>query len=33
MKKSVGGMKANYFHAVKKIEEIIRQKRLNGTIN
>jgi len=32
-KKSVGGMKANYFHAVKKIEEIIRQKRLNGTIN
>ena len=33
MNKSVGGMKANYFHAVKKIEEILRQKRLKGIIN
>ena len=33
LNKSVGGMKANYFHAVKKIEEIIKKKRTNGFIN
>lgn len=27
-KKSVGGMKANYFHAVKKIQEFIKKKQL-----
>lgn len=27
-KKSVGGMKANYFHAVKKIQEFIKKKNL-----
>lgn len=27
-KKSVGGMKANYFHAVKKIQEFIKKKKL-----
>ena len=33
LNKSVGGMKANYFHAVKKIEEIIKKKRTNCFIN
>lgn len=29
LNKSVGGMKANYFHAVKKIGNIIKRKRFN----
>jgi RNA polymerase sigma-70 factor (ECF subfamily) len=26
MKKSVGGLKANYFHALKKVQEYIRKE-------
>jgi RNA polymerase sigma-70 factor (ECF subfamily) len=27
LKKSVGGLKANYFHAIKKIEEFLKNKK------
>ena len=32
LKKSEGGLKANYFHAVKKIEEFIEKKKASGHI-